>query len=574
MIRLNLLKGMVLAGLVVVAAGLFNTQVLNARYYRGLSEQNRIRLVPLEAPRGRVFDRAGRLLATNRPSFNLMATPEDVTPEVFPELARLLKIPEGQIRERMAAEREYPFAPVVLASDMTRRQLFEIEEMRPELPGVSIQTDWTRSYPYGVVASHVIGYLGKINPEEYQRSDRERYGFTALVGRTGIEKVFDLKLRGWRGGKQVEVNARGERIRVVAEKPPVPGEDVTLTIDLEFQKRLTELIAGKKATVAFMDLKTDELLALASNPGFDPNVFVSPRGSLTRLEYLTSRNAPLLHRGISAAYPPGSVFKLVTALAWLESGKITPHTTFNCPGYFKLNRKSRAFHCWNEKGHGRLDLYHALERSCNVYFYNVGKLVGVETLARYARELGFGQSVELELTRMAPGLVPDSAWKKGRFKQPWYEGETLNFAVGQGFLLVSPIQVLRLCAMIAKNGEWVDPKLLRSSEPDSNLLRKKIAIHPEHLKVIRQGMLKVVESEFGTGQLARVDFDMMAGKTGTAQAPPHEPHAWMTGFFPYNDTQIAFVLFVEHGGSGGITAARLVKQALQIWKETYGPPVA
>lgn len=574
MIRLNILKGIVVTGLVLLVAGLFNTQVLNARYYRGLSEQNRIRLIPLEAPRGRVFDRAGRLLATNRPSFNLMATPEDVTPEVFPELARLLKIPEGKIRERMTAEREYPFAPVVLASDMTRRQLFEIEEMRPELPGVSIQTDWTRSYPYGVVASHVIGYLGKINPEEYQRSDRERYGFTALVGRTGIEKVFDLKLRGWRGGKQVEVNARGERIRVIAEKPPVPGENVILTIDLEFQKRLTELLAGKKATVAFMDLKTDELLALASNPGFDPNVFVSPRGSRSRLEYLESLNAPLLHRGISAAYPPGSVFKLVTALAGLESGKITPHTTFNCPGYFRLNRKSRTFHCWNEKGHGRLNLYHALERSCNVYFYNTGKLVGVEALARYARELGFGQSVELELTRMAPGLVPDSAWKKSHLKQPWYEGETLNFAVGQGFLLVSPIQVLRLCAMIAKNGEWVEPKLLQGSEPDSGLPRKKIAIHPEHLKVIRQGMLKVVQSEFGTGQLARVDFDMMAGKTGTAQAPPREPHAWMTGFFPYQDPQIAFVLFVEHGGSGGVTAARLVKQSLQIWKEIYGSPVA
>lgn len=571
--RLNFLKVGVFLGLTVLVAGLFDAQVLSARYYRNLSENNRIRLIPLEAPRGRVFDRAGRILATNRPSFNLVATPEDVTPEVFGELARLLDISEAEVRKRMSAEREYPFQPVTLASDIPEGLVFKTEEMKPELPGVSIQTDWIRSYPYGTVASHIIGYLGKIGPEEHKRLDRGRYGFTALIGRTGVEKVFDLKLRGWRGGRQMEVNARGERIGVVAEKPPVPGEDVTLTIDLEFQKRLTGLLEGKKATVAFLDLKTNELIALASHPGFDPNVFVSPRGNRTRSAYLESPDAPLILRGTSAAYPPGSVFKLVTALAGLETGRITPHTTFHCPGHFRLNRKSRVFHCWQEKGHGRLDLYRALERSCNVYFYNVGKLVGVENLARYARELGFGRSLELELTNMAPGLVPDSVWKKNRFQAPWYEGETLSFAVGQGFLLVSPLQVLRLCALIAKNGEWVEPKLVRDAEPGRAAL-KQVAIHPEHLKVIRQGMLKVVESEFGTGQLARVDFDQLAGKTGTAQAPPREPHAWMTGFFPYHDPQIAFVMFVEHGGSGGITAARLVKQALQIWKELYEPTLA
>lgn len=573
MIRINFLKAAVFGGLLLLVGGLFHTQVFKARYYRGLSENNRIRLIPLEAPRGRVFDRAGRLLATNRPAYRLVATPEDVAPEVYPVLGRLLKIPQSEVRRRMSGEREYPFAPVVLAADIPMSLLFRVEELRPELPGISIQTEWIRSYPYGTVASHIIGYLGKIGPEEYRKLSRDRYGFNALIGRTGIEKIYDEKLRGWRGGRQVEVNARGEQVRVVSQTEPIPGEEVTLTLDLEFQKRLSGLLKGKKATVAFLDLKTDELLALASSPGFDPNAFVSPRGGRERMDYLVDRSAPLLNRGTSAAFPPGSVFKLVTAIAGLETGKITPHTTFDCPGHFRLTRKSRVFHCWNRDGHGKMDLYRALERSCNVYFYNVGKLVGSDTLAHYSRELGLGRSLQLELTNLAPGLVPDSVWKKKRYRESWYAGETLSYAVGQGYLLVTPVQILRLTAMIAKEGAWVEPKLVRGDPVPEPAPPGKIAVREENLRVIRQGMLKVVESDYGTGQLARVDFDQLAGKTGTAQAPPKEPHAWMTGFFPYRDPEVAFVLFVEHGGSGGITAARLVKEALQIWKELHAVPV-
>jgi len=573
--RLNILKGIILAGLALLAGSLFVAQVVRGGHYRGLSEENRIRRVPLEAPRGRVLDRAGRLLATNRPCYHLVATPEDVGPEAIPELARLLKVSEKEIRERLHGEREYPFAPVVLAADIPKELVFQVEELRPELPGVSIQTDSIRSYPYGPVASHVVGYLGKINPEEYHASDRGRFGLNSLIGRSGVEKVFDLKLRGWRGGRQVEVNARGERIRVIREKPPVPGEDLVLGIDLEFQKRLTELITGKKATIAFLDLKTHELMALASSPAFDPNVFVSPGAGAERLEFLRDPDSPLLDRSTGAVYPPGSVFKLVTALAGLENGKITPHTTFRCPGYFRLSRRSRPFRCWQEKGHGYLDLYRAIERSCNVYFYNVGKLVGPDALARMARELGFGQTLQLELTNLAPGLVPDSVWKREKLKQPWWPGETLSFAVGQSYLLVSPLQVLRLAAMIAKNGEWVEPRLLHDPNAPLNSEGRRIAVREKNLQVIRQGMLKVVESNYGTGQFARVDFDQLAGKTGTAQAPPKQPHAWMTGFFPYRDPQLAFVIVLEHGGSGGIDAARLIKRALRIWRELYVPrPVA
>lgn len=570
-IRFKIISWSIYAGLIFLGIGLFQTQVLKNDYYRELGDKNRIRLLPLEAPRGRVFDRQKNLIAGNRASFDIIATPEDVTPEVYPQLAKLLDMTELDIRKRMSSSREFRFTPAVIASDVPRELAFKIEELRPELPGVGIRVTGVRYYPYHETASHLIGYIGKINPQEYRDWDRSRYGMTSLVGRLGIEKIFDQSLRGWRGGRQIEVDARGKLIRVLSEKPAEPGEDMHLTLDIEFQQKIMELIEGKHASVAVLDLETEGLLALASSPAFDPNIFVSPMHSSDRLEVLQSPEFPMLDRGMSSAYPPGSVFKLVTALAALETGKITPHTRFNCPGHFRLTPNSRPFHCWYAPGHGSLDLYQALERSCNVYFYNLGKRLSADDIAKYARMLGLGERLKMEMDRLAPGLVPDSAWKKEKYGEKWYQGETLSFAIGQSYLLTSPLQILKLSAIIAKNGEMVEPHLIaREEERGSD---KKIAIKSENLNAIKRAMLNVVESNYGTGQLARIDFDKMAAKTGTAQNPPHLSHAWMTGFFPYKNPRIAFVVFIEHGGSGGIGAARIVKDMIQAWSQTYGPAV-
>ncbi len=553
------------SGLGVLALGLFQTQVIKGGAYRRLSEQNRVRLIPVEAPRGRVFDSGGRLLATNRPSYDVIATPEDIEPEVFPRLAKLLSLPEKEIRKRMSAPREYPFAPAVIMGDVARDLAFQIEERKPELPGVSIQVSFRRFYPYGETASHIIGFIGKIGEEQYRTADRSRYGLNSLVGRFGIEKIYDEKLRGWRGGRQIEVNARGQLIRVLSEKQAEPGEDITLTLDLELQKKVMEFMKGKHAAVAVMDLETDGLLVLASNPAFDPNVFITPSRAKERVNFLKNSDAPLMDRGVSSSYPPGSVFKLVTAIAALETGKITPDTRFYCNRTFRLKTDSRPYHCWYEKGHGSMNLYEALERSCNVYFYNLGARLSPEEIAHYAHELGLGEKIGLELTNMSTGLVPDTAWKQKRFHQPWYQGETLSYAIGQSYLLVSPVQVLRLTATIAKDGLEVEPRLILDTEHDKT--GKKIAIKPENLKAIKKGMLQVVESEYGTGQLARVNFGKIAAKTGTAQVPPKQAHGWMTGYFPYEDPKIAFVVFVEHGGSGGIAGASIVKNMLQSWRQ-------
>jgi penicillin-binding protein 2 len=468
----------------------------------------------------------------------------------------------------MSASREYPFAPAIIKEDIPLALAFRLEERKPELPGVAVRVDSLRYYPYKETASHLIGYIGKIGPEEYKAFDHARFGMTSFIGRAGMEKIFDDRLRGWRGGRQIEVDARGEMIRVLSEKKPEPGEDLHLTVDLEFQKKIMELIQNKHASVAVLDLANDGLVALASMPAYDPNVFVAPNFSNERLELLKNPASPMLDRGVSSVYPPGSVFKLVTALAALETGKITPNTRFYCPGTFRLNTRSRAFHCWSQRGHGSLDLYQAVERSCNVYFFNVARRLSAEDLSHFAHELGLGEMLKLETTHIVAGLVPDSEWKKSKLHDVWYKGETLSFAIGQSYLLVSPLQILRLTSIIAKEGKKIEPTLLVEKAKEQNE-KSRIAVREENLKILKRAMLKVVQSDYGTGQLARVDFTKMAAKTGTAQAPPKTAHSWMTGFFPYEKPEIAFVVFVEHGGSGGITAAKIVKDMVQTWRQMH-----
>ena len=280
-----------------------------------------------------------------------------------------------------------------------------------------------------------------------------------------------------------------------------------------------------------------------------------------------------MDRGVGSAYPPGSVFKLVTALAALELGKITENTRFYCKGSFRLKPHARPYHCWFERGHGSVNLYEAIERSCNVFFYNTGSKLLPGDIAHYARELGLGEPMRLEVTNMAPGLIPDAEWKRKKFHEQWFQGETLSFAIGQGYLLVSPIQILRLVSIIASDGHRVEPQLI--FDPSRPKHEDRVAIQEKNIRLIKRGMLQVVESDYGTGQLARVDFTKLAAKTGTAQVPrPKNPHSWMTGFFPYEKPEIAFVVFVEHGGPGGITSAKIVKEILQIWRGMNVPKVA
>lgn len=531
-----------------------------------MSERNYIRLIPLEAPRGRVLDAKGRLLADNRPSFDVVAIPEDVRPETFTKIAPLLKMTPLEVRKRLAEKREYHFAPAVIAEDISKELAYKIEEYRPELPGVSIRVSGIRDYPYQEVGSHLIGYIGKISQKEYETFERSRFGMTSMIGRAGLEKNFDSDLRGYRGGRTIQVNAAGHLVKVLSERNPEPGKDLHLTVDLEFQNKIMELIKDKQATVAVIDLSTDGLLAMATSPAYDPNVFVSPMKNAERMKLIKEKKSPLLDRGMSSAYPPGSVFKLVTALAGLETGVIQPGSRFYCSGQFLATSKARPMKCWWHTGHGSINLYEALERSCNVYFYNVARKVGVEKMAYYSRMLGYGSSFNLEAGSINSGLIPDADWKKEKLKDKWYEGETLNMGIGQGYVQANALQVLKATALIAKEGEWVEPHVIQKVK-DPSARKPRLAAKKEHFRALKKGMFQVVHSPYGTGQLAKVEFAKMAAKTGTAQDPPRQPHSWMTGFLPYKEPKIAFVVFVENGGSGGITAGKILKDVLLAAKE-------
>jgi penicillin-binding protein 2 len=570
--RMAVLQLVVAVCLIALMAGMFHTQVVRGLHYRKMSDDNRIRLIRLEAPRGRIYDRDGRVLASSRPSYDVYIIPEDFDPADMPELSKLLQLPPDAIRTLVAQARPASFTPVLLREDVSKEKAMEIEERRPRLSGVFIQLRARRAYPGGRAASHMVGYIGKLSPEEYRRLDRSLYHYNSWIGRAGIERIYDTRLRGEDGGRQLEVNARGEPITLLSERHPVAGEDIHLSIDLGLETSLRKSLEGKRGAILMMDLKTGGLLAAVSEPGYDPNVFVSRDGSSERLEVLSSPELPMMDRGFNGLYPAGSIFKLVTAMAALENGVITPQTTFDCNGQFKFNSRSRPFKCWFAGGHGRVDLYTGIERSCNVYFYQVGRLLGEKRLSEYAKKLGFGSKLKGPVPG-AEGLVPDAAWKEKRYHEAWYPGETIMLAIGQSYLLVSPAQILRLIAAIATDGELIEPRMTTDREGrgrESQLLKA----DRETFRVLKQGMLRAVQSDKGTGQLARVDFMKLAAKTGTAQAPPGKAHAWFGGFFPFHDPQVALVVFVERGESGGLTGAALAKEAVELWRASDAPQMA
>ncbi|MDD5085007.1 MAG: penicillin-binding protein 2 [Candidatus Omnitrophica bacterium] len=562
--RLAFLKIVILAFLALLAAGLFNVQVLNGSYFRHLSECNRIRLLPLEAPRGRILDRAGDIIAGNRPSFKISVIPEDFDEESQKLLASILKITPEELSERINKGDKTPFGPVTVARDVDKEVLFKTEERAPDLGGVIVQLEGIRYYPYKEIASHVVGYIGKVSLEEYRDQTDGRYSYNDWVGRGGVEAVYDFSLRGDGGGKQFEVDVRGRVVRTLGERMPKPGDDLTLTLDMKLEKAIWDVMAPvKKGASTVVDLKTGEILAMVSKPGYDPNVFVKPGSNKERLRLLKDSSVPLINRNISAAFPPGSVFKIVTATAALESGKATPETRVVCGGSYRLTPHSRPVKCWKEGGHGSVNFYEALEQSCNVYFCQLGRRVGADTLAKYARAYGLDGKSSINLPNVREGTIPDEVWKEERFGEKWYQGETLSFAIGQGFVLVTPLQMLETVGLVANEGTLIRPHIIKDEKVDT----MHIDLRPQTFKALKTGMRRVVQSDSGTGHFARVPYFEMAAKTGTAQAPPKTAHAWFAGYFPADNPQVAVVVFVEHGGAGGGIAARVAKGIAQAWKE-------
>jgi penicillin-binding protein 2 len=572
--RLTLLRGTVLLLFLVLVGRLWQLQVLQGEEFLRLSEENRIRSYPVAAPRGIIYDRQGRPLVSNRPSFTVSVLPMEVEgSQEFALLGKFLGLDPAEIAKKVEEAARYrPFEPVRIARDVSLEVVTKIEERRLELPGTLIQAEPVRHYLHGSLAAHVLGYLGEISGEELKARRGQGYSMGDLIGKAGIEREYDPLLRGTNGRLQVEVDAVGRPLKVLGSIPPTPGNSLVLTLDAELQRAAEEALGDRKGAIVAMDPRSGEILALVSHPSFDPNLFAVGISAQAWRRITKDPGLPLVNRAVDMTYEPGSVFKVVTALAALDVGVATEKTAINCPGYLRMG--NWVFKDW--KAHGRINFTEGVAQSCNVMFWILGRQVGAERLAEYARRLGMGQPTGVDLPSEARGLIPDPNWKEQEKGEPWYPGETLNMAIGQGYVQVSPLQVARALSAIANGGTLPRPHLLRSVlSPEGEVLEKvshgplePIPLRPRSLEVLRDGMVAVVTR--GTGRSAAVPGLSIAGKTGSAENPLGEPHAWFGGFAPAEDPQLVVVVLVEFGRRGGVAAAPIAQKIFAAYFSEVG----
>ncbi len=561
-------------------------QIGQMESWRSLSENNRIRLERLPATRGLVLDRRGEPLVENRPAFDVQIVPED-TPDLAATLARLGDIIDGDLPDKAefarAARRQPRHEPVPVRRDVDWDTVVRLEVLESELPGVRLATGPIRTYTRGSLGSHLLGYVGQVDPGTLERDHSYRMG--DLVGKSGLERSFEEWLRGRPGAQQIEVDALGRRLRVISEKAPQPGRNLVLTIDGRLQAFAEQLLEGREGALVALDPRTGGVLALASAPGYDPNAFARGISSSDWKGLTGDVLQPLQNRTVQGQYPPGSTFKVVTAAAALEEGVVTPFTRIFCGGAWRFG--NRSYRCWRPGGHGSVDMHDALVGSCDVYFYQVGHRLGIDTLAEYARRFGLGRLPEAGLDHEKAGLVPDTAWKKRRFNERWYPGETLSVAIGQGALLTTPIQMARVIGAIA-GGALYRPHLVdRVESPGGETvdafapeIDTDLGLRPTTLHQLREALRDVVESPRGTGRNAHLPSVEVGGKTGTVQVfrmgqnriktadlPRHlRDHAWFVAFAPVEDPEIAIAVLIEHAGTGGgATAAPIARDLADFW---------
>lgn len=563
---MRILFGIILFFLTMNLGTLFYMQIIRYDFYKGLSEKNRVRILPLEAPRGRIYDRNGKLIVGNRISFDVEVIYRELTQreKFYKILSGLTGIEEKILKMRVKKAKNTPFIPVKIAEDIKKEKAIKLEELFIDMPGVIITTRPMRYYPYGKTTGHIAGYLGRLSDKELERLKSYGYGIRDFIGKDGIEKQYNAYLKGVNGGIQFEVDNRGRRVRMLAMKEPHPGKDIFTTIDIRLQEYCDNLFKGKKGAIIVMDVNSGAILAMVSQPSYNPEIFISPYYIKERGDVLNDKkNFPLLNRAINGVYQPGSVFKIIVAASAFDLKIFKKEDTLSCAGYLKVG--NRIFHCWNEKGHGEQDITEAIKNSCNVFFYQLGMMAGVDEISRYAMLFGLGKPTGVDLPQETTGLVPTRIWKKKVLHEQWYRGETANYSIGQGYVLVTPLQIVRAMSVIANGGKLPKPYLVERIE-DIKLeheMPEKTGITQEAICLVKEGLWKVVNAKHGTGMHARLRYPVIAGKTGTAQNPLGVPHAWFSGFVPYEEPKLAFVVFVEHGGKGGITAARLAKSLVR-----------
>ena len=572
---------------------LFQLQILEGEELAGIAHGNAVRQVRLEAPRGDVLDREGRVLATTRPAFGVSVMPSDLrAPErTLAALGMLLDREPAVLAEAVGQPRgRLRFQPVRLAADLSLDHWGRVESHRFELPGVVTDVRPRRHYVEGELAAHLLGTIGEIGPGELSSEAFEGYRAGDVIGRSGVEKLHEADLHGRAGGRNVVVDVAGRVVQVLDERDPDAGGSLSLTIDLDLQRAaeaafLPDVLGepSRMGAVVALDPRTGDVLALVSKPAFDPNEFAGGIAADVWKRLTTDEWRPLQNRALSGQYPPGSVFKAFVAAAALEEGVVTPRDTFFCPGHFRLG--NRTYRCWKKEGHGTMALRDALKQSCDVYFYQVGTQLGIERIARYAKGFQLGRTSGIPLSDEVAGLVPTPEWKERRFSEPWQKGETVSIAIGQGFNLVTPIQLAVAFAAIANGGQILEPRIvLRHTgengevvEAGSPVVRGHLPVSAENLALVRDALEAVVGEPHGTGGRSRVPGVRVAGKTGTAQVVHlqhtedleddeipirYRDHAWFAAFAPVEAPEIVVSVLVEHGGGGGANAAPIAGKVL------------
>ncbi len=562
--RLIILRAVVVLLCAVIFGRLVQLQVIEGRRNRDLADQNRIRVARALAPRGSIYDRNGQVLATSRLAFSVAIVPDDLHASQAHDPVELLAGIIGMRAKDIAAylerQRTVGYEAVPLCRNASREVVAQLEEYSPYLSGVTVLADAVRYYPHGKLAAHVLGYVRAISEQELARPENNDYRPLDLIGKSGVERVAETALRGVNGGHQVEVDARGRRVRTLGLMAPRPGRNIRLTLDFNLQRTAEEALAGRSGAAVALDPRTGEILALASSPSYDPNAFV---GSLSAADWrqLSGPGHPQQNRATTSRFPPGSLFKIVTAAAALEAGEVHPDEWFKCTGVFRLG--SWRMRCWERAGHGDITFTQGFARSCNVMFAALGRRVGPEKLAEMARRFGLGRASGLELPDESAGLVPDPRWKRERRHQPWYQGDTCQMAVGQADCLVTPLQMAQMVAAIANGGRLMLPHVILDVEgepgPREPVQTGSVGLKASTLEAIRDGMIGVV-SPGGTAARIASDRYRIAGKTGTAQATGGAPHAWFAGFAPADDPRIALAVVVEHGGNGSTAAAPIARR--------------
>ncbi|MCP4003543.1 MAG: penicillin-binding protein 2 [bacterium] len=585
----------VIAVWLLLLSRLFYLQVIEGETYRHHAERNSVRTSRVMAPRGMILDRNGEILVDSRPSFDVLvvANETDDLERTLGRIAGLADLERGTLLANFGKPRgRASFQQRRAAHDLPRNALARIEARLWALKGVLTQVNPVRAYPNGSSAAHLLGWLGKIDAEQLKSRRFQGYRPRDVIGKEGVEWLLDAELRGRDGGRNLLVDAHGRELQLLGAVAPQPGHNVVLTIDGDLQRIAEAALekAGRNGAVVALDPRDGKVLVLANRPSYDPNLFAIGIDTEQWKEFTANPTKPLHNRAIAGQYPPGSTYKVVTALAGIEEGVIEENTRVHCGGSYKLGR--RRYRCWKRGGHGWVDLHRAIVESCDVFFYQTGHKLGVDKIAYYARELGFAKRTGIELRGEMSGLIPTSAWKERRFGEPWIEGETISISIGQGFDLVTPIQLASVYAAIGNGGTRYKPYLVdRTESPEGDLIEKRapevlgeVPISREALAKVREGLRGVVKERRGTGYAMRrlPEKTSAAGKTGTAQvvALAKDPvkdeslipeaqrdHAWFATYVPADEPRIAIAVLVEHGGHGSSTAAPIAAQIAKAFLE-------